>query len=147
MTVSSQPSQVDEWHPLVDAGLPAGAGPRRDAGDGRTLAHVADDEIGQVPHGREIHGHGIEVREPTTGKARTVEQGVDRATDGVDGTGDGVRVPEVHRVVAGHPDGRLLQVEHVDLGAEVGQLAHGRCAHAGPSPAADHDPHALVAPH
>ena len=93
----------------------------------------------------EVHEHRVEVGERRPGEPGGVEEAVDPPTDLVDGGRGGVGIAQVDDLVAGDVDGRVLEVEHVDLGAEVGEpLDRGR-AHPG-SAATTHDhPLAFVA--
>ena len=92
----------------------------------------------------EIDQHGVEIGEPSPGQAGAIEQSVDPTPDGVDGAGNGPGVPQVGVVVAGYVDGRFLEIDDVDFGAERSQLAdHGR-PHAGTATSTDDDPSPLV---
>ena len=121
------------------------AGGRRDARDRTAVGHVRSDQRGEVTGSGEVDEHHVEIRERRPGQAGTVEQRVDPAPDLLDRGRDRVRVAQVGRLVAHHLDGRLLQVEHVDLGTHLRQTLDRGGAHPGTTPAAHDDTLALVA--
>src|SRR5262245_54730811 len=92
----------------------------------------------------EVDEHHVEIRERRARQSRAVEERVDASTDLLDRGGGRIGITEVGRLVARHVDRRLLQVEHVDLGAHLRQSLDRGGAHPGPTAAAHDDPLALV---
>jgi hypothetical protein len=106
---------------------------------------VRDDQRREVARCCEVHQHGVDVGERRAGQAGGVEQRVDPAADVLDRGGYRVGVTQVGGLVAGHLHRRVLEVEDVDLGAELGEPFDRSGAHAGSAaPAHDH-PLAFVA--
>ena len=80
------------------------------------------------------------------GQPGAVEERVDRASDVLDGGRRGVGIAQVDRLVARHLHRRFLEVEHMDFGPQLAQMAHGGGTHARSAAAAHDDPAAFVTP-
>jgi hypothetical protein len=135
-----------EGHPFGEIGRPADARGRRDAGDGAPRGHERHHLLGQVADGQEVHGHHVDVGELTAGPSRAVKERVDLAADRLDGSCDGVGVPQVGVVVTGHLHRGLLQVDDMDLGALARQLGDRSRPHATAATAGDDHSSSFIVP-